>query len=203
MRLYFVRHGESTGNAQEIFYDDNKEYPLTEKGRQQALEQAKALENISFDIVYASKLQRAVETADIICKHLELDFETDSSLNEFMLGSLGGKRYSESMNEYAELADSWILKKEFNNKASNGESFNDVRSRFFPFIECLIEKYKETDKNILIVAHGGLYRMMLPLLFTNIDHDFVYDKFLQNAEVVVSKVKNNDILCEKWGTHIP
>ena len=43
MRLYLARHGESTGNAQQLIFG-RRDYPLTEKGRAQARPRATAPE---------------------------------------------------------------------------------------------------------------------------------------------------------------
>lgn len=71
--LTFVRHGESVGNAENRF-QGQADYPLSEKGRQQAhaLAESWHKEGITFDYVIASPLERARETAEIIGRKLNL-----------------------------------------------------------------------------------------------------------------------------------
>ena len=65
--ITFVRHGESTGNAQNRFQGQS-DYPLSETGRAQAsaLAERWKSERLAFDFGIASPLSRARETADIL-----------------------------------------------------------------------------------------------------------------------------------------
>ena len=65
MTLFMIRHGETTGNVQKLFYG-NMDLPLTETGRDQARALRPLLENYRFDRVYSSDLTRAVETAGLV-----------------------------------------------------------------------------------------------------------------------------------------
>ena len=69
----FLRHGESVGN-QENRFQGQADYPLTEKGREQARSLAghwKA-ERVTFDQCFASPLLRAWETAQIVSSALDV-----------------------------------------------------------------------------------------------------------------------------------
>ena len=50
MTLFMIRHGETTGNVQKLFYG-NMDLPLTETGRDQARALRPLLENYRFDRV--------------------------------------------------------------------------------------------------------------------------------------------------------
>src|SRR5215207_10303612 len=66
-RLILVRHGESTWNAEERL-QGQLDPPLSERGREQALELKALIEKlgISNDRVICSDLGRARETADLL-----------------------------------------------------------------------------------------------------------------------------------------
>lgn len=66
MRILLVRHGQSEWNAQGR-WQGQADPPLTELGRQQARSAAEAL--ASPDVVVASDLRRAVDTATIMASH--------------------------------------------------------------------------------------------------------------------------------------
>jgi broad specificity phosphatase PhoE len=70
--IYFVRHGETVLNAQNI--RQGAEGSLTEKGRAQALETAKRFPKQKGrpEIIIASPFERTRETAEIIAKELGL-----------------------------------------------------------------------------------------------------------------------------------
>ena len=65
-RVIVVRHGQSTYNAQQKIQGRTDESVLTDEGRGTALKVGAALQEISFDAIYCSPLQRAEQTADII-----------------------------------------------------------------------------------------------------------------------------------------
>ena len=64
MKLYLVRHGESTYNIDGIIQPLGSE--LSEKGKEQAKFLAARFKNIPVDIIISSPLKRAKQTAEII-----------------------------------------------------------------------------------------------------------------------------------------
>lgn len=73
MKLYLVRHGQSTHNANQDI-PHNPDPPLTELGREQAQRTARALRDLRLGAValYASPQRRALETASALQQALEL-----------------------------------------------------------------------------------------------------------------------------------
>jgi broad specificity phosphatase PhoE len=91
--LYFLRHGESQDNADRIW--SRKDTPLTEQGRAQAMlagQSAKA-QGLAFDVIIASPLPRAHETARIFAEQINHDHEIEpfEMLVERDWGVLEGK----------------------------------------------------------------------------------------------------------------
>ncbi len=87
----FVRHGESIGNA-ESRWQGQSDYALTEKGRAQAraLAERWKSENVKFDLILASPLVRAKETAEIIAAAVGANVEFDPVLLERHIGEMEG-----------------------------------------------------------------------------------------------------------------
>ena len=50
----------------------------------------------------------------------------------------------------------WV-RHEWERRIDGGESFNDIRDRFVPFVEELVNRYKGTETNVACVAHGGVF----------------------------------------------
>lgn len=67
-RIIIVRHGQSTYNTEKRIQGRTDESTLTEKGHSDATKVGKALNNINFNAIYSSPLQRAKQTAEIIHK---------------------------------------------------------------------------------------------------------------------------------------
>lgn len=104
--LTFVRHGESVGNAENRF-QGQADFPLSEKGRQQARALAEAwhVEGLTFDYVISSPLERARETAEIIARRLKLPpVELDPVWLERDNGKRSGMTWDEVQKHYPDPA---------------------------------------------------------------------------------------------------
>ncbi|MEP7085559.1 MAG: histidine phosphatase family protein, partial [Betaproteobacteria bacterium] len=96
-RITLLRHAESIGNAEDRL-QGHADYPLSERGRAQALALARRWksEAITFDRVIASPLSRALETGQIIAAALELPPpETDPLWLERDTGEHSGMTWNE------------------------------------------------------------------------------------------------------------
>jgi broad specificity phosphatase PhoE len=80
-RVYFVRHGLTLKNSQNVHQGHTE--PLTEVGKQQAKAVALTLKTYGVDTLITSPLTRAVETATIIGEELGLPFTQTDSVKEF------------------------------------------------------------------------------------------------------------------------
>lgn len=140
--IYIVRHGQTNDNVIGR-YGGRIDTPLNEKGIEQAYEIHKKLENITFDKVFVSPLQRACQTAKIICSN---EIIIDERIIERSNGELEGKLKSE-ITEIIDFNDP-------NEKRYSIENIVDFRKRIFSFFKEIKEKY--CGKNILIVTHAGV-----------------------------------------------
>ncbi|MDK7755582.1 MAG: histidine phosphatase family protein [Peptoniphilus harei] len=79
MKIYFIRHGEA-----EIYAEDDFKRKLTTIGRVKLENSFKAFANRLEDKrsykIYSSPLERAKETAEILAKYLDSDFEVKDYL---------------------------------------------------------------------------------------------------------------------------
>ena len=90
-QFVFLRHGESTGNA-ESRWQGQSDYPLTERGRAQAQALAArwTAESAKFDLAISSTLTRARETAEIVASALKVKLELDEIWLERDIGEIEG-----------------------------------------------------------------------------------------------------------------
>ena len=84
-RIIFVRHGQSEGNLVRSFLG-HTDLPLTELGHKQAEATAEYLKDTDIDIIYASDLKRAWQTAEHIAEKKELSIIADPTLREIFAG---------------------------------------------------------------------------------------------------------------------
>lgn len=79
MKIYFIRHGEA-----EIYAEDDFKRKLTTVGRVKLENSftafANSLEDKRSYKIYSSPLERAKETAEILAKHLDSDYEVKDYL---------------------------------------------------------------------------------------------------------------------------
>jgi probable phosphoglycerate mutase len=149
-KLILVRHGESIANRQRVFAEDHA--PLTDLGRQQALEVAGRIgPRFRPAALVSSPLTRARQTAEIIGGALGLDVEVVQGLEECDFGFLKGQTYEfyfrliESDPTYDKSAPwTWVPK--------DGESGVETAARAIATLERLAARYPHEE--ILVVCHG-------------------------------------------------
>lgn len=158
-RLYLVRHGETIWNK-EMRYQGHSDVSLTEEGREQARLLAKKLVQEDIEAFYASDLSRAFETAQILAKPHKKEIFTSSEFRETKFGDWEGLKYTEIQKQYPVDWSNWT-QDPYNMRIPGGESLADVVFRVSEGIGRLIQHHK--DQNILLVAHGGVNRVILAL----------------------------------------
>jgi len=150
----FLRHGESIGNAQ-ARWQGQSDYPLTEKGRAQALALAERWksERARFDAIIASPLGRAKETAEIIASALRVPVEFDPILLERHIGEMEGLTAEEVRKRpqppYVTPYDS-----------IGGEGEGDW-ALFLRAGQALHSLLRRPAGSYLIVSHGGLLNQLM------------------------------------------
>jgi probable phosphoglycerate mutase len=196
MKLYFIRHGESEANIQHVISNYGSHYGLTERGKQQVHVLAERLKDLPITTMYSSPVLRAMDTADILYQSLDLPYRVTEALREYNCGVLEGKSDEASWRLHRQYYEAWTLRQDYLSKPEGGESFVDIQNRFLPFIESL--KPNE-DEDILLVGHGGLFHLMLPLILTNIDNDFVNSHGIGHTECVIAELRADSFVCLQWG----
>ena len=84
MDIYFLRHGETKWNTRGRI-QGQKNTRLSEKGLEQARMTAEGMEDIPFDIIYSSPLERAYETAQIVRGERNIPIIRDDRLKESLV----------------------------------------------------------------------------------------------------------------------
>ncbi len=196
MKLYFARHGESEANLLQEFSNRGFKHGLTARGIEQAQQLAGNLRGARLTRAFSSPLQRAVQTAVIVAQALALPLEITEALREYDCGVLEGKSDAASWQIYEQVNQQWS-RGDWAAAIPGGESLLDMRARFLPFIAGLPARYP--GENLLLVGHGGLFRMMLPLVLANADFDFVRQQPIGHTTPIVVERRNHLWVCLRWG----
>ena len=158
MRLYLARHGESTGNAEQLIFGQ-RDYPLTEKGRAQACALGRSLEGARIERVVASPLIRALETARLARPNAAI--ETDARLMEQFMGRWEGLTEAEVLADNAPLWRAMLADWTRDQAAPpGGESYSALSARVSLAVSEIIARGEDS----LIVAHAGVLAAMRELL---------------------------------------
>jgi broad specificity phosphatase PhoE len=151
----FLRHGESVGNAEERFQGQS-DYPLTDKGRQQAhaLAERWLKDGVQFDLAVTSPLIRTQETAQIIANALKIPLEVDPVWVERDNGELSGLTREEVEQHFPRPA--FITPYD-----SFGESGEGDWELYLRAGKAVHELIKRPAGKYLIVTHGGLLNKVM------------------------------------------
>lgn len=149
MKLYVARHGQTQYNAQNKVCGVT-DLPLTKTGIAQADALAQKMKDKNIDIIIASPLMRAQQTAKAVAEAVGVQIITDSCITEQNYGIYEG----------ADRKDERFLanKSQFAVKYPKGESMMQVAGRVYPFLDEIKQKY--AGKNVLLVCHGGVCRVI-------------------------------------------
>ena len=90
MKLYALRHGQSTYNVDKRINQDFRiKVALTDKGKKQTEKISYELRNMKFDVIFASEFFRTQQTAKIINKFHNAKIIVDARINETRVGFEG------------------------------------------------------------------------------------------------------------------
>ena len=154
--VYFVRHGESVGNAAGVF--QTHEGGLSAVGQEQARALAERFRHILVDFIMASSMPRAKETAQAIHEAIQKPIEFSDLLVEVRRPSeVEGKSIHDEggihMRKKFRIEDhepTW--------RYSDEENFTDRIERAHKVIDLLLGR---PEKNIVVVSHGTFIRTVL------------------------------------------
>jgi 2,3-bisphosphoglycerate-dependent phosphoglycerate mutase len=186
--LILLRHGNSTWN-QENRFTGWVDVDLSDQGRQEAKRAGQLLaeSGLKPDLLYTSKLKRAINTANIALAEAErswIDVKRDWRLNERHYGDLQGKDKAETLaqygpeqfqiwrrsfdvppppisdeSEYSQANDDRYA--ELGNNIPKTECLKDVLIRMMPLWENEISKDLLSGKTVLVTAHGNSLRALV------------------------------------------
>ncbi len=195
-KLYLVRHGETTWNAQKLLMGRGYDSPLTERGVAQAREVAAQLVDIPFVALYSSTLGRSWKTAELLAESLQLNpIQPVPDLEERNYGPFGGKPWTEfraamevwePIRDQLPEADRWAARVH-----PDVESDADVMNRVIPALQTIAVNHH--NQHVLVVAHGGVLRTLLRFL-GNQNRSLTVPGAVTNGGIVVLDVSDDNLV---------
>jgi 2,3-bisphosphoglycerate-dependent phosphoglycerate mutase len=186
--LILLRHGNSTWN-QENRFTGWVDVDLSDQGRQEAKRAGELLaeSGLKPDLLYTSRLKRAINTANIALAEAErswIDVKRDWRLNERHYGDLQGKDKAETLAQYGpEQFQIWRRSfdvppppisddsefsqanderyAELGSNIPKTECLKDVLDRMMPLWDKEISQDLLSGKTVLVTAHGNSLRALV------------------------------------------
>lgn len=159
MKLWLVRHGETEANVAGL-YSGHAPTLLTDKGQTQARRLGEMLNQVPFDRVLCSELERTQHTARLLLGDRQLPMTAHPLLNEMFFGDWEMRHHRDLQIEDKANYDTWCA--DWQHAApTNGEGFPDFSLRVQAFAD---ELAGYDDKNLLIVSHQGVLSLLTALL---------------------------------------
>lgn len=159
-RIYLVRHGATDLTAEDRFAGSS-DVPLSEAGRKQVASLAERLKRKKLDAVYASPLQRTMETARTLALPHGLKPIAEPGLREIDYGHWEGRCRAEVESTFQAEYAIW-QEDPFAIAPLGGESGVNVLNRALPTIRAIIERHRH--RTVLLVSHKGTNRLLISSL---------------------------------------
>ncbi|WP_215190564.1 histidine phosphatase family protein [Exiguobacterium sp. s6] len=166
--LCLVRHGQTDWNFQEII-QGREDIPLNALGHRQAEESAAFLSQESWDVIVASPLSRAMDTARYIAEACGIDpgvIIQDERFIEREFGHASGKPVP-GIYEAVQADDQ--------DRVPGLESEDEMRARVLSGMEDIVEEH--AGKRIIVVCHSHAIKAAL----SAIDDTYTFRHAMRNA----------------------
>lgn len=152
--LYLIRHGEAVSNVEPIMggmHGDTGLSPLGVRQAEALRDRLAATEEIAADVLIASTLPRARQTAEIIAPALGLPIIWEDDVQEMRVGEADGLRLDEFARRYG-VPD--FGRDPYRPLAPGGESWAQFLFRVGTTLHRIADVY--SGKTVVIVCHGGV-----------------------------------------------
>ncbi|MDZ7690133.1 MAG: histidine phosphatase family protein [Balneolaceae bacterium] len=156
--LYIVRHGQTEYNRLDRMQGRGIDQSLNETGRLQAAATADFLSGHNLDLAISSSLKRSRETAQVVAERFNLNLFSYKELDEIDFGIYEGQHSSDIKDDLEMIQERW-RRGQVQYAMEGGESPSQVLERVQGRTSAILKEH--VGKNILIVLHGRLIRILL------------------------------------------
>jgi len=179
--IIFLRHGQARNNTERVLAGRASGIPLTEKGVLQANDIGKFLKPFNISHIYASPIERAKNTAEIVGSHLGLGTIVDERLYELEMGKFSGMPYDEIFEKHGN-----VFLKFYEGHPTieeNGvETFAEVRRRVLDIVDFACKRHQE--QNVLFVTHMDPIKAMISNIL-NLTPRSLFELIIANASLTI------------------
>ena len=171
MKIYFVRHAQTTANKEQKI-EGHTQGEITPEGRKQARTTAQQLASINFEAAYTSDLTRCTQTTNILLEEHTIQATKDSRLRGRNYGSYEGKPVGSI---------------DWKEEGKTFEHENNYTQRVQEIIKEIVSQH---TGNVLIVTHGGVIRRTLHN-YCKYEQEKAMSKDIPNAQTLIVDFETN------------
>ena len=96
----------------------------------------------------------------------------------------------------------WLLDGEKDLRIAGGESLTEMEGRFGSFVFSLPSRFPDGG-DVVLLAHGGLFRCALPHVLANVTAPYSFAHVLDHGAWVMAEFRDGALVCREWaGTHL-
>lgn len=181
--VYFVRHGKTDANLENVFAGSGTDATLVAEGINQSIEVGNALCDVIFSNVYTSELSRTKKTAELILRQNNShtpDIQVCWRLDDINWGKIEGLSVAEVLSVYPDYnEDTYIGKVDDREFVSPIESESKA-TVVYRYNLAMSQIVAETDGNALVVGHSSMIWYLQSMF-----GDLVTGDSLDNAGITV------------------
>ena len=178
LRLLLVRHGLSSFNKERRIQGRDDLSNLSDEGHEQARALGRSLQEVSFQAIYSSPLQRAAATtASLLEAHAgrAADVVLDDGLLEVDLEPWSGQTIDELIQGSPETYDIWKQRPlELELQRRDGSTYKplpELMEQARGFITNLLKRHPvDSNDTVLVVAHNAILRCLMLVLLGEPDN---------------------------------
>lgn len=221
-RIYLIRHGATILTAEDRFAGATN-VPLSDEGRHQASTLSQRLAPLRIAAVYASPLDRTMETARILAGPHHLEVIPRDGLREISHGHWEQMTRHEVEEQFPQEAAAWD-EDPYTFAPEGGESGLAVTARALPALLDIVRHHE--GQSVIVVSHKATIRLLLSSLLgfdprryrDNLDQDpaalnivdfkdpvrarlMLFNDTSHHAESSLNKPESAEARLSKWWTH--
>lgn len=213
VNIYLTRHGKTIFNTMDRVQGWS-DTPLTEEGREVAVDLGKGLKDEPLDAMYSSDAGRSRETAEIVIEEsgqTNLELITLTDFREMYFGKYEGDPNQVMWNDILELLDvedmDTIMAGGYNfnqvidavaelDETGEAETWEEYSTRLQAGLDYIVEQALENgDTDIMIVAHGMSIGSMLHMIDHNqeivhVDNSSVTKLVYENGNYSIESIND-------------
>ena len=181
-KIYLIRHAESWANENGL-YGGITDYPLSERGKDQALELAERLRNIEFGAIYSSPLSRAYDTIKPLAERQGKPILIEPDLTEIHVGEWEGIPWNELKQKYPK-ETTYITETQHHFGMKGGEPTDNVARRMAEVLRKIAQE--NLGKIVAVASHIQAIRAFICNI-QNIPYEQINLKlgFMPNTGIVI------------------